>query len=80
MHLIPPILEYLGGEGISLLQIPDGKDVVNLILGYSELSPGVRYVLFVRHKMDVEHVEYHMLARPINHWRADETPMVIVAV
>jgi hypothetical protein len=78
MHLIPPILKYLGSEGISLLSIPEGTDRANLILGYSHIS-GVKYVLFIRHKTDVDHVEYHLLARPTNHWRPEDTPMVIVA-
>ncbi|MEK9182767.1 MAG: hypothetical protein AAB809_01670 [Patescibacteria group bacterium] len=73
------LLAHLGGEGAEFLQIPEGQDEINVILGYAVIF-GVRLVLFVEHELKegggVE--EIHLHVRPLNCWRRHDAPVVLV--
>jgi len=74
---ICPILAYLGGEGAGLLQIPEGQEEVNLILGYVYFM-GIWFVLFVEHELEKDVEEIHLHVRVLNCWKRNDTPMVLV--
>ena len=69
------VLTYLQSrEGAWLLQIPEGKEEVNLILGY--LPEGE--VLYLEHEEEEgKEEEYHLHIRPEGFWDEDD-PVVVV--
>ena len=78
-------LVFLGREAYSILDIPEGKDEVHLILGYfdveEEETPIPDYKPFVvEHEFEhgVDSVHQHVYER--DSWKQDEFPMVLTVV
>jgi hypothetical protein len=71
------VLEYLGNEGSSLLDVPEGEKEVNLILGYTTVD-GVPSVFFVEHEWEQIVEEFHFHVKPMNKWNDDTTLLVLV--
>jgi hypothetical protein len=71
-------LSYLGSEeGFSVLDIPEGKEEVNLVLGYTVTADGREIVLFVEHELEDGVEEIHLHARRED-WDGDDVPMVLL--
>ncbi|MEI6280498.1 MAG: hypothetical protein WCP17_00660 [bacterium] len=70
------ILAYLGKEDFSLLEIPEGKREIQLILGYVSVSSKWS-VLYLEHEKEggVSN-EVHLHVRSLNRW-GNKTPMVL---
>lgn len=66
------ILAYLGGEGSSVLDIPEGEGEINLILAYTTNS-----VIFIEHEFEHGKEEIHLHARGFNQWNGDDNPLVL---
>jgi hypothetical protein len=70
-------LSYLGGDGSSILEIPEGEEEVNVILGYSSGAGGINSVVFVEHEFEHEVEEFHLHVRQIGQWNDRLGPMVL---
>lgn len=69
------ILAHLSNEGRSLLDIAEGEEEVNLVIGCTE-KQGVIFILYVEHENERGVDEIHLHAKPITKL-GDDTMMVL---
>jgi len=73
------LLKYFGNEGWCHLAIPEGREEVNVVLGYAMVD-GMVYVFYLEHELEHGVEEVHLHVRELNQWDDDDMPLLVVVI